>query len=82
MGRDVFAPRYPVDVRAESAEWYGCVDGIALHRAPTMLDELTRPHEFIYGDLFTEQSCRIFLDIAMTASFARYPVIQEPIHVS
>ena len=53
----------PVDIRGDSAEWYGYQDGIPYSEAPSMLDVITQAHEYIYGEEFNELSCRKYLDI-------------------
>lgn len=53
----------PVDIRGDSAEWYGYEDGIPFSEAPTMLDVMTQAHEFLFGDKFNRNSCRSYLDI-------------------
>lgn len=62
-GRFTFMPLAPVDIRADSAEWYGYKDGIPYSMAPSMLDVITQAHELIYKDAFTEDTCRGYLDI-------------------
>lgn len=53
----------PVDIRGDSAEWYGYHDGIPYDEAPSMLDVITQVHEYMYGDEFNEETCRNYLDI-------------------
>lgn len=62
-GEFKFIPFGPVDIRADSAEWYGYDDGIPYNQAPSMLDVITQAHEFIFRDDFNEDSCREYLDI-------------------
>ena len=62
-GQFKFIPYAPVDIRADSAEWYGYDDGIPYGKAPSMLDVITQAHEFVLGDNFNETSCRDYLDI-------------------
>ena len=40
-GRFTFMPLAPVDIRADSAEWYGYKDGIPYSMAPSMLSDET-----------------------------------------
>lgn len=58
-----FIPLEPVDIRADSAEWYGYEDGISYSLAPSMLDVITQAHEYIYGDEFNLETCRNYLDL-------------------
>ena len=62
-GRYSFIPMKPVDIRADSAEWYGYEDGIPRDKAPSMLDVLVQAHELIYGDDFSRKTCRALLDV-------------------
>ena len=62
-GRFTFIPLAPVDIRSDSAEWYGYKDSIPYDKAPSMLDVITQAHELIYGDAFTEKECRCLLDV-------------------
>lgn len=62
-GEFKFIPYAPVDIRADSAEWYGYEDGIPYGQSPSMLDVITQAHEFILGDIFNEETCRDLLDI-------------------
>ncbi|HAM14381.1 MAG TPA: hypothetical protein DCP91_00655 [Eggerthellaceae bacterium] len=62
-GQFKFIPYAPVDIRADSAEWYGYEDGIPYGQAPSMLDVITQAHEFILGDNFDEENCRELLDV-------------------
>jgi hypothetical protein len=62
-GRFTFIPYAPVDIRSDSAEWYGYNDSIPYDKAPSMLDVITQAHELIYGDAFTEKECRCLLDV-------------------
>lgn len=62
-GRFTYIPYAPVDIRSDSAEWYGYPDTIPYQMAPSMLDVITQAHELIYGDAFTEEECRCLLDV-------------------
>ena len=53
----------PVDIRGDSAEWFGYDDGIPCSEAPTMLDVIAQAHEYIYGDDFNDRSCREYLEV-------------------
>lgn len=53
----------PVDIRGDSAEWYGYDDGIPCSEAPSMLDVVAQAHEYMFGEEFNETSCREYLDI-------------------
>ena len=62
-GRYVFIPYAPVDIRSDSAEWYGFNDSIPYNKAPSMLDVITLAHELLFADAFTEEECRCLLDV-------------------
>ena len=62
-GRFTFIPYEPIDVRSDSAEWYGYKDGIPYNMAPSMLDVITQAHELIYKDAFNVETCRELLDV-------------------
>ena len=62
-GKYLFMPIAPVDIRGDSAEWYGYEDGIPYNQAPSMLDVITQAHEYIFKEKFTEDSCHEYLDI-------------------
>ncbi len=56
-------PFKPIDIRADSAEWYGYDDSVPSDKAPSILDVITQVHELIYEDAFNEQTCRTLLDL-------------------
>ena len=53
----------PVDIRGDSAEWYGYIDGIPCDEAPSVLDAITQAHEYVFGEKFNELTCRDYLDV-------------------
>ncbi|MBQ9068825.1 MAG: hypothetical protein IJ131_07160 [Eggerthellaceae bacterium] len=61
--RFAYLPFGPVDIRADSAEWYGYTDLIPYNKAPSMLDVIVQMHEIIYKEAFNEKTCRSLLDI-------------------
>lgn len=62
-GRFAYIPLSPVDIRADSAEWYGYQDSIPCNAAPSMLDVIVQAHELIYGDAFNRTTCHALLDV-------------------
>ena len=62
-GKFSFISHNPVDIRADSADWYGYPDGIPCSTAPSMVDAITQAHEYIYGNAFNRTTCREYLDI-------------------
>lgn len=62
-GKFRFLSFNPVDIRGDSAEWFGYADGIPSDEAPSILDAIVQSHEYMFGDDFTESSCREYLDI-------------------
>ena len=62
-GEFSFISRDPVDIRGDSADWYGYPDGIPCEVAPSMTDVIAQAHELIYGNAFNKATCRDYLDI-------------------
>ena len=52
----------PIDIRGDSADWYGYDDDIPIDEAPSMLDVITQVHEYLFGDDFNETTCHDYLD--------------------
>ncbi len=53
----------PIDIRSDSADWYGYEDNIPVDAAPSVLDVIAQVHERVYGDAFSKDTCRDLLDV-------------------